>query len=112
MGTTYKHLRSEERAVIMIERRRGRSFRAIAGLLSRDVSTISREVARDGAAVAYDATRAAAAYRERRRRCVRRRTLVEGTALFEHVHNRLRYWRWSPAQIARRLARMHADDPQ
>ena len=102
MGTTYNHLSSEERAVIMIERRRGRSFRAIAGLLSRDVSTISREVARGmAAAVAYDATRAAAAYRERRRRCVRRRKLVEGTALFEHVHNRLRYWRWSPKQIAR-----------
>lgn len=50
MGTTYNHLSSEERAVIMIERRRGRSFRAIAGLLSRDVSTISREVARDVAA--------------------------------------------------------------
>ena len=64
------------------------------------------------AAVAYDATRAAAAYRERRRRCVRHRKRVEGTALFEHVHNRLRYWRWSPQQIARRLARMHADDPQ
>ena len=113
MGTTYNHLSSEERAVIMIERRRGRSFRAIAGLLSRDVSTISREVARGmAAAVAYDATRAAAAYRERRRRCVRHRKLVEGTALFEHVHNRLRYWRWSPEQIARRLARMHADDPQ
>lgn len=113
MGTNYQHLSSEERAVIMIERRRGSSFRAVARLLDRDVATISREVARNTAAtVAYDATSAAAAYGERRCRSVRRRKLVEGTALFEHVHNRLRYWRWSPEQIACRLAHMHGNQPQ
>lgn len=112
MGTKYQHLSSEERAVIMLEQQRGSSFRAIARLLDRDVSTISREVSRNAEAVAYDATKAAKAYGQRRRRSVRRRKLTEGTALFEHVHNRLRYWRWSPEQIARRLARMHGNEPE
>ncbi|MHA6851823.1 helix-turn-helix domain-containing protein, partial [Ralstonia pseudosolanacearum] len=53
----YKHLSAEERAVIMIEHRKGSSVRGIARLLGRNASTISRELVRNGntAARHYDA---------------------------------------------------------
>ncbi len=41
MGTKYEHLRAEERAVIMLERQKGRSFQAIGRMLNRDRTTIS-----------------------------------------------------------------------
>ena len=62
-------------------------------------------------ALPYDATQAASAYRVRRQGCGRRRKLLAGRALYQHVHDRLVYWRWSPQQIAARLRRMHPDDP-
>ncbi|QOK90885.1 IS30 family transposase [Ralstonia pseudosolanacearum] len=109
----YKHLSAEERAVIMIESRKGSSVRGIARLLGRNASTISRELVRNGntAARHYDATQASSAYRVRRQGCVRQRKLRVDNALYRHVHDRLVYWRWSPQQIAARLRRMHPDDP-
>ena len=113
MGKQYRHLSSEERAVIQIEHGNGSSLRAIAQRLSRSVATVSRELARnrrdDGAR--YEATAAASAYRSRRLRCVRRRKLVEGQWLHQHVHDRLVYRRWSPQQIAAKLRDMYPDDP-
>ena len=113
MGKQYRHLSSEERAVIQIEHGNGSSLRAIAQRLGRSVATVSRELARnrrdDGAR--YEATAAASAYRSRRLRCVRRRKLVEGQWLYQHVHDRLVYRRWSPQQIAAKLRDMYPDDP-
>ncbi|WP_157635974.1 helix-turn-helix domain-containing protein, partial [Burkholderia ubonensis] len=43
----YKHLSAEERAAIMIERAKNTSVRAIARLLGRSASTITRELARN-----------------------------------------------------------------
>lgn len=120
MDKQYRHLSVEDRAVIMIERSKGASLRAIARVLQRDVSTVSREVKRGmpghgdadaGAAAGYDATTASAAASERRRRCGRRCKLAQGTALYQQVHDRLIYWRWSPQQIAARLRLMNPDDP-
>ncbi len=95
MGKQYRHLSSEERAVIQIEHGNGSSLRAIAQRLGRSVATVSRELARnrrdDGAR--YEATAAASAYRSRRLRCVRRRKLVEDQWLYQHVHDRLVYRR-------------------
>lgn len=121
MDKQYRHLSVEDRAVIRIEQARGHSVRSIAQTLGRSASTISRELRRNGLVRAggsmraclsvYDATAAAQAYRDRRSRCGRRRRLVEGTPLFQHVHDRLIYYRWSPEQIAARLRTMHPDDP-
>ena len=110
----YEHLSREERAVIMVERRRGSSFRAIAKLLGRAPSTVSREVGRNaavGAVTSYDATAAARSYRERRRHCVRRRKLQAGTRLHRMVSDSLLYRHWSPQQIAARLRWMYPKDP-
>jgi len=105
MKKNYRHLSAEERAVIMIEYGKDTSVCAIARLLGRSASTVSRELARnrDGSSPSYDATRAASAYRTRRERCVRRRKLAAGTTLYQRVHDHLVYWRWSPQRIRPRI---------
>ena len=113
MKKNYSHLSAEDRAVIMIERSKGSSMRAIGRLLGRSASTISRELTRNGhsAAPGYRATEAAQAYRARRQRCVRARKVAVGTALYRFVHDHLVYWRWSPQQIAAKLRGMYPDEP-
>jgi len=114
MQTRYQHLSSEERAVIMVERKRGSSARSIAQTLGRTPSTISRELRRgapDQAAQAYCPTYAAQRYRTRRGSCGRPRKLLPGTWLYNWVRDRLLYQYWSPEQIACRLRVMYPDDP-
>ena len=112
MGRSYQHLSDQERAAIMIQAGEGQSARAIARSLGRHVSTVSRELARgrdDGGS--YCATRAAAAYRQGRRRAGRPRKLVPGTWLHQWVQDRLCLFRWSPEQIAGRLRRRYPEQP-
>lgn len=110
MGT-YTHLTAEERGLIMAEHQRGSSGAAIARLPGRSRATISRELRRNSTGASYVARLAAQAYRERRRRCVRPRKLVQGSWLFSFVRDRLIYRWWSPQQIAATLVRMYPDDP-
>ncbi len=109
MGKQYSHLSAEERAVLQVERDRGKSYREIGRRLRRSASTLSREVLRQDDEI-YSAHGAAAGYRARRSRCVRRRKLVEGGALFQFVHDRLVFDRWSPEQVASKLLAMHPGD--
>jgi len=117
MGKQYRPLSVEDRAVIMIERCSGACVRSMARTLGRNASSISRELTRNHVACAtsnascgYHATASSQACRCRRLRCGRRRRLEEGTALFQHVDNRLVHDRWSPQQIASGLRMMHPDD--
>ena len=88
----------------------GDSYRAIARCLGRAPSTVSREVAANGSRSRYRAWRAERrAIQEARRpkaaklvRCSRLRAQVE----------RLLAQRWSPEQIAHRLALDHPLDPE
>jgi len=109
MGKRYSHLSAEERSVLQSERDRGSSLQAIGRRLGRSASTLSREVRRQQEVV-YSARAAGARYRARRRHCLRPRKLVEGSALFQRVHDLLVFDCWSPQQIAARLRDMHADD--
>ncbi|WP_253760604.1 helix-turn-helix domain-containing protein [Ralstonia solanacearum] len=86
----YKHLSAPERAAIMVEHPKGARIRAIAWLLGRSASTVSRELARNRDTAGDTG---GSAYRLRRRHCVRPRKLAEGSALDWHVHDRLVYWR-------------------
>lgn len=120
MDKSYRHLSVEDRAVVMIEHRQGRSARAIASLLGRAPSTISRELQRvlmqpepavpGQSRAAYCATAANRDYHRQRLHGGRRRKLVEGSALFDHVYSRLVYRRWSPQQIAAKLLAKYPDD--
>jgi len=75
MPTSYHHLSSEERAVIMLARQENQSMRSIPRKLDRSVWAIGREIRRTNAA-RYDARQAAQGYTQRRRRCVRKPVLV------------------------------------
>jgi len=105
MSRTYHHLSAEDRATIMIERQNGSSLRSIARRLGRSPSTLTHELQRSGPGP-YDATRAAERHRERRSRSRRPRVLAEGSTLYQYVHDRLIFCRWSPQQIAARLRHM------
>lgn len=110
MANRYLQLNADERDVIQGELNRGSSLRAIARLLGRPASAVSREVARTGAGRrGYDAARAERAACARRRRGPRK--LAAGTELLAHVASQLRGG-WSPQQIAGRLRRMHPDEPE
>lgn len=110
MSKHYSHLSAEERAVVQIEIRDGKSMRSIAKRLGRSTSTLSRELARQATSI-YCASEAGKGYRMRRLGCVRRRRLIEGTDRFQFVRDHLVLYRWSPQQIAAKLRAMHPDDP-
>ncbi len=122
MDKEYAHLSAEERAVIMVERQSGVSMRKIGLRLGRDISTISRELARNATVfipeqptplrpIGYDASAAGKAYARRRLRSVRPHKLVEGNGLYQRVWDDLIYRRWSPQQISARLRHMNPEDP-
>ncbi|WP_374623669.1 IS30 family transposase [Pandoraea sp.] len=103
---THKHLRAKERAVIMIEHRNGTSTSASAQRLRRSISTVSRELARNGnTASYYDATLAALAY------CICRKGCTTGYAAcwqrpLPACSCRMVNGRWLPQQIPARLRRI------
>lgn len=110
MGTCYGQLNASERAVIGHLLSEGRSLREIGRTLARSVSTISREVRRNGRASkawpgGYVAERAQAlAYRRRDRG--RQHKLARQPDLRRLVGDGLAMG-WSPEQIAGRLALEH-----
>ncbi|MEU6270613.1 IS30 family transposase [Saccharopolyspora shandongensis] len=88
----------------------GKSFRAIARGLERNVSVISREVARNGGREDYRAQDAdAAAWRRARR--PKTPKLVNSPRLADEVTQRLKK-RWAPQQIAATLRRDYPNDPE
>jgi len=89
MPKTYSHLSAEERGLIMAEHLRGSSNAAIAPMLGRSPSALSREFLRSGDDGQYNATASGAAYRDRRRACGRRCKLQDGTAMHAFVRNHL-----------------------
>jgi len=98
-----------ERETIRARIAQGKSMRCIARELKRSASTVSREIARNGGAAAYQAYVA-----ERRARTFlrrpKRRKLVEHPQLARLVAQRLRK-RWSPQQISGWLRQERPDDP-
>ncbi len=122
MENHYSHLSSEERNTIQRGLNERLSKRAIARLLNRAPSTVTREISRciaqmapqtrpahRAASIGYDAARAAQVSRACRRRGPRK--LAEGTplraAVIEQLHDG-----WSPEQIAGRLRSMNPDQPE
>ncbi|MDP2584402.1 MAG: IS30 family transposase [Candidatus Palauibacterales bacterium] len=99
-----------EREEISRGLRAGDSCRAIARRLGRAPSTVSREVAAHGSRVGYRAWRAdEQAVRAARRPKIPK--LARHPLLRAEVERRLAQ-RWSPQQIARRLALVFPDDPE
>lgn len=107
----YAHLSLLEREELSRGLAAGMSLRRIAHSLQRDVSTISREIARTswGTREDYRAVKWHRAARQRARipRCPRK--LLTNAALWAQVVEKLRL-RWSPEQIAAHLKRQYPDD--
>ena len=102
----YQHLGVEDRRTIAIGREQGLSIRAIARILNRSASTISREIARNAPLSTYSCSFAQQRYVRRRRFGRPAPKLQAGSALFAQVCQMLRQ-RWSPEQIAQRLAKLN-----
>lgn len=109
MGRCYKHISVEEREDIMCLRAEGKGVREIARRLHRDKSTVSRELSRNGCPAAsrprraYRASAAQRRYELRRLLCRRRRRLAD-PALLSLVQSLVVGRRWSPEQVAGRIA--------
>jgi IS30 family transposase len=102
-------LSKEERENIRVGLAERRSSASIARELGRSVSTVTREVARNGGRERY---RAFAAHQQARRRARRPKAykLELNRKLAACVRKGLRK-RWSPEQISRKLRQEHPDDP-
>lgn len=111
MDGQYQHLSAEERGAIMALQHQGQSVRAIALVLGRAASTISRELRRNGwrnpaagpamgrPPLSYDAARAGQRARRMRHKPRRCRKLDRQGALWAQVRGLLQR-KWSPEQIA------------
>jgi transposase, IS30 family len=113
MGKHYEQLSAEERGTIMALHHQGSSMRAIADVLGRSPSTISRELGRNGyhdpasgpkmgrprLVAGYDATLAGRRAARLRRKVRRRRKLHPDGQLWALVRHLL-LQKWSPEQIA------------
>ena len=102
----YSQLEYQERQTIAICLEQALSIRAIARILKRSPSTISREIERNCGGSSYSCRFAQQRHVRRRRHSRPAPKLVVGNALFESVRARL-HQRWSPQQIASRLATLH-----
>jgi IS30 family transposase len=107
---TARRLSFREREEIACRREAGQGVRAIAAVLGRDPSTISRELRRGlvRRKSGYRATVAQALADQRARR-PKTRMFEVNDGLREHVQNRL-YAKDSPEQISRRLLVDYPDD--
>lgn len=103
----YQHLTIKERESIALYYGQNYSVRKIANIIQRNPSTVSRELRRNSwtpttGASLYHPGAADMAYKERRKRCVRKHVLDDGSLRHE-VQFFLGYLYWSPEQISQRL---------
>lgn len=99
----YRHYTIEEREETMCLLRQGKSISEIARALNRSKSTVSREIRRNSCKKFYRASTADRKSKERRARCVRKRRM-DDPGLRALVQAKIVEERWSPEQIAGRLA--------
>ena len=111
MAKIYKHLTTQERAVVMTMRADLCSTRSSAKRLCRSASTISRELKRTSGSGVYDANLAHAQCHARRLLPRRVPKLHKDGALFQVVRHQLKLL-WSPQQIALKLKVLWPDNPE
>ncbi len=98
----YQHLTIKERESILFMSGEGKGIRGIAKALGRAASTISREISRNKHRDVYSPFGAEKAYRNRRKRCCRKKILSIPENR-EIVQKLFFEQQWSPEQIANRL---------
>ena len=108
----YQQLQPEERVVIAGLKLQGESQRAIARVLGRSASTISRELRRNGGGTAAYSSGAAQARRTSRRKAARPAAKLDRHSVLWGVVLTLLQWKWSPDQIARMLKNTYPYEPR
>jgi transposase, IS30 family len=103
---TYRQLQAEDRVTMAALTQQNYTPSAIARVLGRSVSTITRELKRNGVGVAYASAAAQASSQKRRLDARPMRKLHVDSTLFGVVRHFL-LLRWSPEQIALTLAHIH-----
>src|SRR5512135_17707 len=109
--TVYKQLRPEERMVISSMMLMGQSTRAMARVLSRPASTISREIRRNSCPELGYSGDSARALHARRRAAARPAAKLDVNGVAWRVVLTLLDWKWSPQQIAATLKRVFPNEP-
>lgn len=101
----YRQLTEHERYTVGVLRGQGMTIRAVARLLNRAPSTISREIRRNacGTDGAYRPSKAQRRTNGRRRRC--RSVRHHEQTVYVAIEGLLQEQQWSPEQIANRLAK-------
>jgi IS30 family transposase len=108
--TTYEQLQPEDRMTIASMNQRGCSMRAMARMLHRAASTISRELERNSSpTVVYGSHVAQQACLARRRAAKPAAKLALDSVTWSAVLTMLD-WKWSPQQIAAMLKRVHPNE--
>ena len=110
--TVYKQLRAEERMVISSMKLMGESTRAMARVLSRPASTISREIRRNSCPALGYTSNSARALHARRRSAAKPPAKLDVNSVAWRVVLTLLDWKWSPQQIAATLKRVFPDEPE
>lgn len=103
---SYSHLQPEDRVTLASLKQQNYSVRAMARVLGRPASTISRELRRNATGGQYGSAAAQQACLQRRRQARPCAKLQRDTLLFDVVQYLLRQ-RWSPEQIALTMARIY-----
>jgi IS30 family transposase len=110
--TIYKQLQPEERMVISSMKLMGDSARAIARVLSRPASTVSREIQRNSyPGLGYTSDSARTLHAQRRSAAKPTAKLEVGSVSWRVVITLLD-WKWSPQQIAATLKRVFPNEPE
>ena len=110
--TTYQHLQPEERITMASLRQQGGSMRAMARMLGRSASTISREFKRNTLAALPYASHSAQLSCDARRQAARPAAKLDMQGVGWSVVLSLLDWKWSPQQIAATLKRVFPDEPE
>ena len=101
----YKHLSIEEREKIYMMRDQGMSLREIGLEISRNKSTVSRELSRNAdKKLGYLPDRAESNYRQNKSKCGAKEKIFRNNSLMIYVETKLKSG-WSPEQIAGRMKR-------
>jgi len=110
--TKYQQLQPEDRMTMASLMQQGSTMRAMARMLDRSVSTISRELARNTLAGLPYASHTAQVVSQARRRGTRPTPKLHMQGVGWGVVRTLLDWKWSPQQIASSLKLVFPDEPE
>src|SRR5665647_819812 len=110
--STYEQLQPEDRMTIASMGQQGCSIRAMARMLHRAPSTISREIARNTNPSVTYGSHVAQQSCQARRRAARPRTKLNIDSVAWMVVLTLLEWKWSPQQISATLKRTFPNESE